>query len=157
MRSLPAIVLFGLIMISNVSLGQSLVVTAGGDATGTGSASFTIGQVFYESLIGTSGSVVPGTQQPREISLTPISGLMPYSSLNVYPNPVSEKLFFEWNGQAYSKLRGKIYDIDGQTIMEFSLEEENFFLDLQELTPRLYHLMIYDGDEEIWSYRIVKN
>jgi uncharacterized protein (TIGR02145 family) len=49
---------------------QNTIPAAGGNAKGSGgSASFTVGQIFYTKLSGTNGSVVQGIQQPHEISM----------------------------------------------------------------------------------------
>jgi hypothetical protein len=50
---------------------QNTISSAGGNAKGSGgSASFTVGQIFYTKLSGTNGSVVQGIQQPYEISIS---------------------------------------------------------------------------------------
>jgi uncharacterized protein (TIGR02145 family) len=49
---------------------QNTISAAGGNAKGSGgSASFTVGQIFYTKLSGTNGTVVQGIQQPYEISM----------------------------------------------------------------------------------------
>lgn len=49
---------------------QETLSSAGGNATGSGgSISYTVGQVFYNSFSGETGSIAQGVQQPFEISL----------------------------------------------------------------------------------------
>jgi hypothetical protein len=49
---------------------QNTIPAAGGNAKGSGgSASFTVGQIFYTKLSGTNGTVIQGIQQPYEISM----------------------------------------------------------------------------------------
>ena len=49
---------------------QEAIFTTGGEASGNGgSASFSVGQVAYQTYSGTSGSLVEGVQQPYEITV----------------------------------------------------------------------------------------
>ena len=68
--------------------GQQAVVTTGGTATGAGgSATYTVGQVAYQTYTGSSGSVAQGVQQPWEIStVTAIENTEGISlAISVYP------------------------------------------------------------------------
>jgi len=56
---------------STTLFAQSGVVATGGSATGTGgSASFSIGQVFYLTPSSTTHNLIQGLQQPFEITVT---------------------------------------------------------------------------------------
>ena len=74
---------------------QQAVVSAGAEAEGSGgTASFSIGQVFYNVSSGNNGYIVQGVQQPYEISV--ISSIHDAENIklttSVFPNPVSEFL-----------------------------------------------------------------
>ena len=93
MKNLIALLLFGF-SLAGLNAQEAFPV-AGGDAVGSGgSVSYTIGQVFYNTQIGTNGSIVQGVQQPYEISV--VSGVKEAEGINLeitaYPNPTSDFL-----------------------------------------------------------------
>ena len=55
-----------------VCIAQQQAISSGGTATGSGSAEYTVGQVFYIEKTG-SGSVTEGVNQPEEVSVLPIT------------------------------------------------------------------------------------
>jgi len=71
---------------------QNSIPASGSNAAGSGgSVSYTLGQVVYTNISGTSGYISQGIQLPYEISvLTPVnevSGIT--SAISVYPNPAN--------------------------------------------------------------------
>ena len=72
---------------------QQAVVASGGTATGSGTVSYSIGQVVYTTN-SNSGSVAQGVQQPYEISV--LTGVKDAKDITlefvVYPNPDDKKL-----------------------------------------------------------------
>ena len=71
---------------------QEGILPAGGNASGNiGSASYSIGQVFYITSSGTNGSVAQGVQQPYEISV--ITGMDEFKDMKLecyaFPNPAT--------------------------------------------------------------------
>ncbi len=72
-------------MFSLFSFAQEGFVTSGGDAsTGTGSVSFSVGQLAYNAYGNTSFLIIEGLQQPYEMSALPISLL--YFSAKANPD-----------------------------------------------------------------------
>jgi hypothetical protein len=78
---------------------QEATVGGGGDATGNGSFSYSIGQVFYFTIYGTDGTATQGVQQPYEISST--VGVTEYDAITldfeIYPNPTTDYLTLNVN------------------------------------------------------------
>ena len=69
---------------------QVAVTSTGGNGTNsTGFASYTVGQLLYNTNAGSSGSMAQGVQQPYEISQ--VLALEEIQELNIklyaYPNP----------------------------------------------------------------------
>lgn len=63
-------------------LAQEKIIATGGDASGSGgSVSYSVGQVTYQTHIGTNGSVSEGVQQPYEISI--ITGIDEAEGINL--------------------------------------------------------------------------
>ena len=78
---------------------QETVITTGGEATGAGgTASYSIGQVFFTTVTGTNGSIMQGVQQPYEISITLGEGETTVNlEISVYPNPTTDRLTLKTN------------------------------------------------------------
>ena len=80
---------------------QSAVTASGGVSSGNGgSVSYTIGQTFYSTNLGTSGQISEGVQQAYEIYdvtevQNPISANI---SLSAFPNPTSDFLTLRIDG-----------------------------------------------------------
>ena len=94
-RLLTALLLLGLGGATSLQA-QETVTTAGGEASGSGgTASYTVGQVFYTTQTGTNGNTVAqGVQQPFEISV--VTGIPEAKGINLsvsaYPNPATDYL-----------------------------------------------------------------
>ena len=68
------IVIFFLLCIPTIGHAQQTTISSGGDAAGIGGkVTYSVGQVAWNILTGTNGSVIQGVQQPYEISV--ISGI----------------------------------------------------------------------------------
>ena len=94
---------------------QETTTTTGGDASGTGgTASYSVGQVFYTTNTGTNGSVAQGVQQSYEIStITGINITGINLELSVYPNPTTGYLTLKVEDVELSTLNFQLYDIQG--------------------------------------------
>ncbi len=74
---------------------QESIPASGGDVSGSGgSASYSIGQVFYSTHTGADGSVSEGVQQPYEISV--VTSVVEAEGIDLvvsaFPNPVTDHL-----------------------------------------------------------------
>ena len=77
---------------------QETLSASGSNAAGSGgSSSYTVGQVFCATNLGTNGSISAGVQQPFEISTIldnqEIMGVQ--ISASVYPNPFANNIQLE--------------------------------------------------------------
>lgn len=136
---------------------QESVPASGGNASGSnGSASFSLGQVFYATFTGTDASVIQGVQQPYEIStLTGIDIKSISLQYLVYPNPTVAVLNLEiqnyTDGFVYS-----LYDVNGKVLQTKNLENNVTSLTLKEYSNAVYFLKITQADKEIKSFKIIK-
>ena len=74
---------------------------------------------------------------------------------NVYPNPVKRYLRIEWPEEAKSPDLLMIYNSTGQPIRNISIEELNKAIDLSDLAPGYYHLVIKGPFGEL-HYPLIK-
>lgn len=139
-------------------LAQEAVVTTGGNASGSeGIASYSLGQVFYTSQLGTTGSVSQGVQQLYEITSTVGVDLATVSlKLMVFPNPTHSNLTLkigDFNNAKYTYL---LINTEGRVIDNQKIAAEQTIIDMQMLPPGTYHLQVQDQDTLIKKFRIIK-
>lgn len=137
-------------------LAQSNTLSGGGEATGSGgSVSYSIGQVDYINSSGSGGSVNQGVQQPYELFVAGLSeeGLV---SLNMYPNPTSDKLIIEVD-ETLQDLTFDLTDMNGKLLISQPIKEKETVLNLKELAVGSYNLIVQHQNGIIESFKIIKN
>lgn len=112
--------------------------------------SWTIGEVFTESLFKSEYALNLGFQQ----NLTKIeSGLIEHNnlSLRLYPNPIVEKLTVETNNLFESGSSWLLVDLQGRAILSDLISETIFTIDFDNLTSGIYFLKIISPDKRLSS------
>lgn len=139
---------------------QQASVSAGGSLSGTGgSASYSIGQVFYTVNTMSSGSLNQGVQHPYRISVVTGSGVAKDLDLTIsaYPNPTADKITLQTGNFELPGLSSLLYDIHGRIIEEKRLSEDVSEISLDHLNPSTYFLKVIYQGKEVKTFRIVKN
>lgn len=139
---------------------QDAIIPTGGNATGAGgSSSYTIGQIVFETTSGSNGSIIPGVQQPYEISIIDaIENTTNYNlTSSVYPNPVSDQLQLKIENVSITDLSFKILDINGQLLVHKKIESNTTSIDMNNFAPAVYFLKVLNSNKEAITYKIVKN
>lgn len=67
------------------------------------------------------------------------------SQITMYPNPSSNKLFFEWLSSNYLSI--DIYDLTGQHIFSTKLSKQKNEIDISNFREGLYFVQISDGNK----------
>lgn len=141
------------------SLAQETTLTAGGDATGSGSASYSIGQAFYVTSSGADATVADGVQQAYEISST--IGIEEYDVITldfeVYPNPTSSSLTLDLKDFSPSELGYVLYDVSGRLIEREGLSQSKTNIEMTHLPESMYFLKVTDGTSVVKTFKIIKN
>ena len=135
--------------------------SSGGLANGTGgSASYSVGQVFYTVLQGDAGSVCQGVQQPFEIYIvTDIDNASDiYLSLDVYPNPTTDVLCLDIENENFHNLSYQLYDISGKIIIQNAIESSSSKIDMINIEASTYFLRIINNEnnKEVKTFKIIK-
>ncbi len=144
-------------------IAQQTLPAAGGEATGSGgSASYSIGQVFYQSFDDDGGTVSEGVQQPFEIAV--INSLENYPDISLiitaYPNPVTDNLMLVLKDQDDFSTTGLSYqlvDMSGRVIQNDRVVTRHTRLDMANLPPAVYFLKVTDNFQELKTFKIIKN
>lgn len=138
---------------------QSSVVSAGGDASNSsGSVAYSVGQVAVEHQGNNVNTITEGVQQTYEIST--IVDNYPNIVINaiVYPNPTLNYIQLSLtNFDIHSrKIEGRIYDSNGKFLTYVDIKELETIIDLSKFATGTYYLSLYEKEELLKSFKIVK-
>ena len=152
----------------NGLLAQETIPAAGANVSGSGgSVSFSVGQVVYTSLTGTSGSVDQGVQQPVEISV--VNSLEEIEEnigidllVSAYPNPATDYLILKVdNLESYSSQTDpsafsfRLFDIQGTLLYSEILTNIETSISVEDLLPATYFLQVTRGIKEVKTFQII--
>lgn len=143
-------------------LAQETVTTTGGNATGNGgTASFSVGQVVYQTLTGTSGSVSEGVQQPYEIFV--VTGIEEAKgitlSVSAYPNPSTDYLTLEVDAAILSiqSMIYQLFDTQGKLLQSEKITGKQTSIVMSILVPATYFVKVIQENKEVKTFKIIKN
>lgn len=155
------LLLFVLLFVSiNHFYAQSAVLTAGGDATGTGgSVSMSVGQPLYAYVEGEAGSITFGVQQSYVIITVGTDDDHISLSAAVYPNPSSNTVNINLGDNQviqHNELTYTVFDLEGKFIMKDKIPATLTSVPVAHLTDGIYLLRISRGNNELKTFRIIK-
>ena len=139
---------------------QESISTTGGDFSGNGnSVSFSIGQLFYNSDSGKSGSVSSGIQQAFEISVeTEISQARGISlQFSVFPNPTTDIVSLKVEDFKIENLSYQLYNMSGKLLETEMVVDIETRIDMIQFVPAIYFLKVTQHDKIVKSFKIIKN
>lgn len=154
---MKAVTLFFSIISSLFCYSQVSTNSCGSSATGAGgSASYTIGQIFYTNLSSSSGSVSQGVQQAFSISTETSIESTESIKLNIYPNPTTDKLVLNINEYSNNS-RVELYDLNGKLLFNDNISSNEFFIDMNRYETSTYYLKVIDDSKELKTFKVIKN
>tara|TARA_B110000091_G_C13706590_1_gene428645 strand:+ start:207 stop:671 length:465 start_codon:yes stop_codon:yes gene_type:complete len=149
-----------LIFFLNTSLfySQAIVTVSGGNATGIGSVSYTVGQLVVNTNIASSGSVAQGIQQSIELYTlsNPDLKTLTLKALT-YPNPTSDKIILSLLDNKLKELFYSIYDINGRLIKNGKVNQENTPIAMKYMAAGIYLLKVHQNKKQLKVFKIIKN
>jgi hypothetical protein len=136
---------------------QSSTLSAGGDASsGTGSFSFSIGQVAYEQIENTTFKVYQGVQQPYLAPTTnQINPIAENSLVSLFPNPATDVVFIQ-NIQITKNLSYRMTDASGKILRSGNVNEDKTAIDIAGYSPGIYFLFILNPSNTQQTYTLIK-
>lgn len=138
---------------------QEAISASGGNATGSGSASYTIGQIVYTTITNSGSSVSQGVQQPYEISV--VTGIEEARDINliisVYPNPTTDFLVLKIINYDSENLSFWLYSINGILIKTDRVNTIETQISFGNKVSGTYFLKVTDKNKEIKTFKIIKN
>ena len=155
---LIALLAAGLLWAGLVNAQQATTAT-GGNASGSGgTVAYSVGQIVYTTNTGANGSVAQGVQQAYEISI--VTGLEDTQiSLNMqaYPNPTTDYLTLNVGNFELSTLNFQLYDISGKLIESRKIISSTETISMGNLSSATYFLKVSNNNNEVKSFKIIKN
>ncbi|MDY0216510.1 MAG: T9SS type A sorting domain-containing protein [Bacteroidales bacterium] len=159
MKSLEVAILLTFAFTLSTAIAQESINTAGGNASGTGgSVSYSVGQVFCQTHVGTNGSVVEGVQQAFEISeVTAIEEAKDISlTISAYPNPTNDFLQLKVENENFKNLSFQLFDINGKLLQNRKITDNQINIDMSNLVSATYFVKIIQSNKEVKTFKIVK-
>jgi hypothetical protein len=140
---------------------QETVLSSGGNGSGSGgTVSFSIGQTAFYYNVGITGSENQGVQQPYEIFASAIHENPVSFSFSTYPNPTSDFITLtldENTTLALESMNYELFDVQGKLIKNDKIIDFKTTIDFKEFVPGTYYLRISQNNNELQSFKIVKN
>lgn len=154
---LSAILLFG-IGLTGLQAQTNVNATGGNASGGGGSASYSVGQLVYQTQIGTNGSVAEGVQQAYEISV--VTAIEQAKNINLlvtaYPNPTTDFLTLSISKFKLSGLSYQLFDMSGKLLFNEKITSSQTQIVMSQLVPASYLLVVKQGNMGLKTFKIQK-
>jgi hypothetical protein len=147
------------VFVSFLGQAQQNTVVTGGDASGAGgSASYSIGQIDYETYSGSNGNISHGVQQPFEIYTVSIEEIFSSIEMNLFPNPSSSIINLSIGQLADDKIiTYNLTDINGKLISSSTIVENATSISIENLAVANYYLNVLVNGVNAKTFKIIKN
>lgn len=137
---------------------QNSTNTSGETAQGqTGTISYSIGEAFYQIAEGSNGSLLPGVQQPYQITEVLGSEISEINlSLSIYPNPVADNLTLMVGFGDYSKFSYELFDTAGQIISKKRISSKSTSIPMTSYPAANYLLKVIKDGKPVKVFKVLK-
>ncbi|WP_430408491.1 T9SS type A sorting domain-containing protein [Kordia sp.] len=137
---------------------QQSVNAGGGNATGaTGNTSFSVGQLFYKTNSGATGSTAQGVQQSFEISTTlGIEVIAIQLEAIAFPNPTTDFINLRLKNMDVAGLSYQISDISGRLLISKKLTGDTTKIPMKQLPVATYFISIVEKSKKVKTFKIIK-
>jgi hypothetical protein len=138
---------------------QTSVNTTGGNAVGSGgSVSYSVGQLFYTTNKGSSGSVEQGVHHTYEITAVSVRERKLNNKLHLIPNAVTDHLILQINDYNYQKLSYLLFDSQGIELSKGQIVEKQTLINMRSLPEATYFLTVVNQEnKKSLTFKITKN
>lgn len=152
-------ILFFLLFLPFLCAAQNNAVASGATASGTtGSATYTVGQVFFVTNSSATGTASQGVQQPFEI-FTLSATEIPQIQLTavVYPNPTIQNVTLSIKDYDFTEMQFALIDLSGKIISQGNITHSETQIDMNQLASANYFLKITKNNQDLKTFKIIKN
>lgn len=135
---------------------QMAVLASGGDATGTGSSSYSIGQIDY-LYKGVNAEVMEGVQVAFEITTLSVNESdTNENGILLYPNPFRDLLYLDFTSNSYRDSNYQLFDAQGKLIRQDKITQSKSELNFSDLPSAMYIIKINQEGRDIKIFKIIK-
>jgi hypothetical protein len=136
---------------------QKAIAATGTTASGSGgSSTYTVGQIDYQQK-GANAQVMEGVQHSYEILTLAIEDVdNKEKNIVLYPNPVKDFLFVDFNKENYQDANYALFDAQGKLIKKGNLTQQKSELDFSLLPSSVYIIQIFQKNQIIKTFKIIK-
>lgn len=143
---------------TSVLSAQVSVNASGGNASGAGgTASFSVGQVFYLSGSGSGGNYQSGVQHAYEIFTTGLALPDKPTVVSVFPNPTADVLQVQFAEPGTATGTYRLMDALGKVLLSNNITGQSAQISMADLPPGNYFLQVIRNNREIQSFTVLKN
>lgn len=142
------------------TISPSVVASSGGHAQGEGlTISWTLGEMVIETFQhDNSGIILTQGFHQTYIMITSVYEAQSIDiQINAFPNPVKEQLTVYVQEGVSEGFRFSVIDLRGNLLTEGKLEGRETNIDLTTLRTGVYLLAIFIKEEQVKTFRIIKN
>lgn len=134
---------------TNILNAQISANSSGGDASGSGgTAAYTVGEVVYTSVNGSSGDVEQGVQHAYSVSGVGISNPAFEIALSVYPNPTFNNLVINITKGFQENLRYRVTDMLGQIVHGGTIATTETVIEMHTLAAATYFVAVVNQQNQ---------
>jgi hypothetical protein len=124
-------------------ISQEIISSTNGDSSGSGgSSSYTIGQVFFNTIESDNGSLFQGVQQPFEFQTLSTPALL----------TVQLKIL----DTALENLQYTLFDLNGKTIVSKKINSFSTKITMKNFAIGMYLLKITKNNQPLKTFKIIK-
>ncbi|MFC4685519.1 T9SS type A sorting domain-containing protein [Epilithonimonas pallida] len=136
---------------------QKTIASTGITAIGSGgSSSYTVGQIDYRQK-GSNAEVMEGVQHAYEIITLAVEDLNNKErNILLYPNPVKDLLWIEFSDKNYQNSNYTLFDSQGKLIKKGNLNQQKSELDFSLLPSSVYIIRVFQNDQTIKTFKVIK-
>tara|TARA_B110000971_G_scaffold188255_1_gene197904 strand:+ start:373 stop:849 length:477 start_codon:yes stop_codon:yes gene_type:complete len=139
-------------------ISQEIISSTNGDSSGSGgSSSYTIGQVFFNTIESDNGSLVQGVQQPFEFQTLSTPALLTVQLTAVtYPNPTTDFVLLKILDTALENLQYTLFDLNGKTIVSKKINSFSTKITMKNFAIGMYLLKLTKNNQPLKTFKIIK-
>ena len=139
-------------------ISQEIISPSAGDSSGSGgSLSYTIGQVFFNTIESDYGSLFQGVQQPFEFQTLSTPALLTVQLTAVtYPNPTTEFVLLKISDTALENLQYTLFDLNGKTIDSKKINSFSTKITMKNFAIGMYLLKLTKNNQPLKTFKIIK-
>lgn len=139
-------------------ISQEIISSTNGDSSGSGgSSSYTIGQVFFNTIESDNGSLVQGVQQPFEFQTLSTPALLTVQLTAVtYPNPTTDFVLLKILDTALENLEYTLFDLNGKTIVSKKINSFSTKITMKNFAIGMYLLKLTKNNQPLKTFKIIK-